>query len=104
MSILEIIKRDHPSWIIVGPKSDGSIAIKISLLFPEFKSAFSFMTMVALKSEEINHHPTWTNVYNKLSILLTTHDKGNQLGEADLVLVKWIENCIALFKVLITHE
>ena len=57
----------------------------------DFKNAFSFMTKVALKAEEINHHPEWFNVYNKVIITLTTHDV-NGLSEKDLTLGKFIDN------------
>lgn len=45
-------------------------------LFNDFNSAFSFMTMIAMYSEKINHHPAWFNVYNKVKVQLTTHDIG----------------------------
>jgi len=44
--------------------------------FQNFIEAFAFMTKVALLAESLNHHPEWTNVYNKVSIFLTTHDAG----------------------------
>lgn len=44
--------------------------------FPDFVSAFAFMTRVALLAERANHHPEWSNVYNTVVIDLTTHDAG----------------------------
>ncbi|MDP1539267.1 MAG: 4a-hydroxytetrahydrobiopterin dehydratase [Moraxellaceae bacterium] len=44
------------------------------LRFPNFVSAFGFMTQVAIIAEKLNHHPEWSNVYNKVQIYLTTHD------------------------------
>ena len=44
--------------------------------FSDFKQAFSFMTSIAMKAEQINHHTEWENVYNKVIITLTTHDVG----------------------------
>jgi 4a-hydroxytetrahydrobiopterin dehydratase len=45
-------------------------------MFSDFKKAFSFMTSIAMKAEQINHHPEWENVFNKVIITLTTHDVG----------------------------
>merc|ERR1712230_263064 len=47
--------------------------------FKDFSEAWGFMNRVALAAEKLNHHPEWSNVYNRVSIALTTHDKGNQL-------------------------
>lgn len=54
---------------------DNRDAIEKTFVFCDFKLAFSFMTIIALKSEQINHHPEWQNVYNKVKITLFTHDK-----------------------------
>ena len=51
-------------------------AITRSLVFADFVEAFGFMTQVALMAEKANHHPEWKNVYNRVEILLTTHDAG----------------------------
>lgn len=51
--------------------------------FGDFKQAFGFMTRVAFLAEEMNHHPNWSNVYNKVTIELTTHDAGNTITEKD---------------------
>ena len=48
-----------------------------------FIDAFSFMTKIAFIAEKMNHHPEWKNVYNKVSITLTTHDEGNTITEKD---------------------
>ena len=71
--------------------SDDREAIEKEFKFKDFKSAFSFMTSIALKAEEIGHHPEWFNVYNKVVITLTTHDvKG--LSEKDIILGQFIDN------------
>lgn len=49
-------------------------AITRSFKFADFKTAFAFMTRVALKAEQMDHHPEWSNVYNKVDVTLTTHD------------------------------
>ena len=56
--------------------SDGRDAYTKVFKFSDFKQAFSFMTSIAMKAEQINHHPEWENVYNKVIITLTTHDVG----------------------------
>lgn len=47
-----------------------------SFAFPDFAAAFAFMTRVALLAERIDHHPAWSNAWNKVDMLLTTHDAG----------------------------
>jgi 4a-hydroxytetrahydrobiopterin dehydratase len=59
--------------------------------FKDFSEAFSFMTRVALAAEKMNHHPTWTNTYNKVSIALSTHDAGDIVTEKDYTLAKAID-------------
>jgi len=54
-----------------------------SYKFADFSAAFAFMTRVALIAEKLDHHPTWTNTYNKLEIWLTSHDKGNTITDRD---------------------
>ena len=74
-----------------SPTSDNRDAITKEFKFKDFKSAFAFMTSVALKAEETGHHPEWFNVYNKVKITLTTHDV-NGLSEKDIILGKFIDN------------
>jgi len=62
--------------------------------FKNFIEAFSFMTRVALIAEKMNHHPEWKNVYNKVEIILSTHDKGNIITEKDRILAKAIDELI----------
>ena len=58
--------------------------------FDNFSMAFSFMTQIALLSEKMNHHPNWSNSWNKVDIRLTTHDAGNVITQKDLDLAKGI--------------
>lgn len=51
-------------------------ALTKSYTFADFRSAFGFMTLCALDAERLNHHPEWTNVYNRVDVRLTTHDQG----------------------------
>lgn len=63
--------------------------------FKNFKTAFAFMTQVAFEAENMNHHPEWTNVYNKVTIRLSTHDAGNVVTEKDRGLSKRIDEIFA---------
>ncbi len=54
-----------------------------SFEFGDFSEAFAFMTRVALEAEKQNHHPLWTNVWNKVDIWLSTHDAGDVVTEKD---------------------
>jgi 4a-hydroxytetrahydrobiopterin dehydratase len=59
--------------------------------FKDFSAAFAFMTRVAIEAEKADHHPLWTNVYNKVEIWLSTHDAGNIVTEKDRKLAKTID-------------
>ena len=58
--------------------------------FGNFVEAFSFMTAVALVAEKMDHHPNWSNVWNRVEIHLTTHDAGNTITEKDHLLANEI--------------
>ncbi len=62
-----------------------------SFTFKDFVEAFAFMTRVALHAEKMNHHPTWTNTYNKVEIWLSTHDAGDIVTDKDKALAKAID-------------
>jgi 4a-hydroxytetrahydrobiopterin dehydratase len=64
-------------------------SIHQSFTFKSFAEAFSFMTHVALLAEKADHHPNWSNVYNKVEITLTTHDSGG-VTQKDLDLAQAI--------------
>lgn len=59
--------------------------------FEDFKEAFAFMTKVAQIAEELKHHPEWSNVYNKVTIKLCTHDAGDTVTDKDRELAKRID-------------
>ena len=67
--------------------------IETSLEFTTFKDCFAIMTRVAFEAEEMNHHPEWYNVYNKLSIRLSTHD-AEGVTKKDIKLAHIIESII----------
>lgn len=75
-----------------GAKRD---AISRSFKFSDFTEAFAFMTRVALHAEKADHHPEWFNVYNRVDIVLTTHDAGENggLSQRDVDLAQIIERC-----------
>jgi 4a-hydroxytetrahydrobiopterin dehydratase len=62
--------------------------------FKNFSEAFAFMTRVAMIAEKMNHHPNWSNVWNKVEIELTTHDAGNTVTEKDRKLAEAIDKLI----------
>ena len=65
-----------------------------SFTFKNFIEAFAFMSKVALIAEKMDHHPNWSNVYNKVEIELSTHDAGNTITEKDRVLAGKIDKLV----------
>ena len=76
----------HPAWA----HDDGRDAITREWRFPDFSTAFAFMTRVAMLAEKADHHPEWSNVYNRVTITLTTHDAGG-LSDRDAVMAARID-------------
>lgn len=62
-----------------------------TFVFADFTEAFGFMTKVAIVAEKMNHHPTWTNTWNKVSFELSTHDAGNTVTDLDRTLANAID-------------
>jgi len=62
-------------------------------VFRDFRQAFAFMAEVALLAEKADHHPEWSNVYNKVCITLTTHDAGGITGK-DMALARHIDRAL----------
>jgi 4a-hydroxytetrahydrobiopterin dehydratase len=65
--------------------------LKRTFKFKDFQEAFAFMTRVAFLAEAQGHHPNWSNVYNTVTIELTTHDKGNVVTQKDKDLASAID-------------
>lgn len=65
-----------------------------SIEFKNFSEAFAFMTRVALAAEKMDHHPTWTNTWNKVEIWLSTHDAGDVVTNKDEKLAATIDSFI----------
>lgn len=81
---LEPFLTQHPDWRLRGTK------LHREYVFKDFVQAFGFMSQVALLAERANHHPDWSNSYNRVSIDLTTHDAQSVTGK-DLTLAVAIE-------------
>ncbi|WP_294394617.1 4a-hydroxytetrahydrobiopterin dehydratase [uncultured Sphingomonas sp.] len=75
-----------PDW----DYDEGRDAISRRFAFADFSEAFAFMTRVALLAERADHHPEWSNVWNRVDILLTTHDCGG-LSARDVALAQAID-------------
>lgn len=75
-----------PDWDF----DEGRDAIRRSFKFANFSEAFAFMTRVALLAEKHDHHPEWSNVWNRVDILLTTHDASG-LSTRDIAMAQAIE-------------
>ena len=82
-----------PRWIASAPGAARE-TLHRDLRFKDFGCAFAFMTRVALAAEHMGHHPEWSNVYNRVSITLTTHDAGG-LTEKDVQLASKIDTYAA---------
>jgi 4a-hydroxytetrahydrobiopterin dehydratase len=68
--------------------------LKRTFEFSNFIEAFGFMSKVAIIAEKMNHHPNWSNVYNKVTIELTTHDQGNIVTDRDRKLAAAIDKLL----------
>jgi len=73
---------------------DARDALTRSFLFADFSEAFAFMARVALLAEKMDHHPEWSNVWNRVEILLTTHDASG-LSERDVRMAAAIDQLLA---------
>jgi 4a-hydroxytetrahydrobiopterin dehydratase len=91
---LTSIERDQFLSTLVGWSHDASRgSISKIFTFKDFSEAWSFMNRVALVAEQLNHHPEWSNVYNKVEITMTTHDVDG-LSDLDVEMVKRMEGFI----------
>ena len=76
-----------PGWQVLPDR------LRRELRFVDFNAAFGFMARVALAAEALGHHPEWSNVWNRVTIELTTHDTGG-LSDLDLALARRIDVCL----------
>ena len=72
---------------------DDKLLMDIKL--KNFSEALSFLVKVGIEAEKLNHHPEIHNIYNKVTLKLTTHDAGNRVTEKDIVLARAIENLVS---------
>jgi 4a-hydroxytetrahydrobiopterin dehydratase len=82
--------KDLPGWTACADRD----AIQKTFRFKDFKRAFGFMTQVALKAEQMDHHPEWFNVYSRVDIVLTTHDAAG-VTALDLALARFCDEAAA---------
>lgn len=76
--------------ILAWREAAGRDAIRRDFAFRDFSEAFGFMARVALAAERMDHHPEWSNIYNKVEIVLATHDCGG-VSERDIALARAID-------------
>ena len=75
---------------LLGWTQAGNTVTK-TFTFGSFREAFSFMVRVGFEAEAMNHHPDWTNLYNRVEIRLSTHDAGDKVTGKDIALAQQIE-------------
>jgi 4a-hydroxytetrahydrobiopterin dehydratase len=73
------------AWIEIDGK------LQREFVFPDFSNAFAFMTRVAMLAEKRDHHPDWSNSWNRVTIELTTHDAGNTVTDNDRTMAAAID-------------
>ena len=81
--------------VIDSKDTDKGKALAREFIFPNFSEAFAFMTRTALEAEKMDHHPEWKNVYNKVDVVLSTHEAGNLVTERDVALAKKMNSFFA---------
>ena len=74
--------------------AEGRDALVRTFKFADFNAAFGFMTRVALLADKIDHHPEWSNVYNRVEVLLATHD-ADGVTDLDLTMAKFMDAAAA---------
>ena len=87
--------RDLPAWQLVGASEGaGSDALRQTFQFADFNAAFGFMSRVAMMAERLDHHPDWSNVYDRVVVTLSTHDVGG-VAELDVRLARFCDAAAA---------
>ena len=94
--VMKLTEEERTSWgatLKDWTMVEDSDAIRRDFKFADFSEAFAFMTRVAMIAETQDHHPEWSNVYNKLTITLTTHDASG-LSQRDMKMAKAIDDLL----------
>jgi 4a-hydroxytetrahydrobiopterin dehydratase len=81
---------EHGSWAYDGERR----VLKRTFTFADFVAAFGFMTVVAIRAQELNHHPDWSNAYHRVDVELTTHS-ADAVTENDLELAAFMDEWAA---------
>jgi 4a-hydroxytetrahydrobiopterin dehydratase len=71
--------------------------LKASYTFSDFRTAFAFITLIAIESEKMDHHPEWSNAYNKVNSAFPTHDAGNKITNLDTKMAHYISETAKKF-------
>lgn len=85
----EQILKTLPNWLA----GEDGVSIERDFKFGDFNAAFAFMTQVALKAEKMDHHPAWFNVYNRVQVVLSTHD-AEGLTHLDYELAQFMDSLV----------
>ena len=86
---LQELAAAHGAWAI-SPE-----AMRVTYTFKHFRAAMAFVQWVALEAERLDHHPTWTNTWNRVSLSLTTHSAGNRVTALDAQLAAAVDHAAA---------
>ncbi|MCB9014835.1 MAG: 4a-hydroxytetrahydrobiopterin dehydratase [Lentimicrobiaceae bacterium] len=78
-------------WQEITDNKTGKSSLVRNFQFRNFSEAFAFMTQVAFIAEKLNHHPEWSNIYNKVTVKLSTHDAGDVITEKDRQMAAFID-------------
>ncbi|MFA6959512.1 MAG: 4a-hydroxytetrahydrobiopterin dehydratase [Opitutaceae bacterium] len=84
---LDTTEITHALTHLPGWSWEGDALVK-TLTFLNFREALAFMLKAGFEADALDHHPEWTNIYNKVSIRLTTHDSGDKVTAKDVELAK----------------
>lgn len=80
-----------PEWRV----DEGQL--KATYTFADFRTAFAFITLIAIEAEKVDHHPEWTNVYNRVDFAFATHDAGNKITDLDTAMARYISRTARKF-------